>query len=78
MKITKELALALDFSSAPTEVKAAAKKQKDLLKRLHKANSQFKNWRVEKQTAQAEYDAAFADFEKIAESWNPDLTLEVK
>ena len=78
MKITKEFALALDFTNAPAEVKAAAKKQKDLLRRLQKANAQFANWRVEKQAAQVEYDKSFEEFVKIADNWHPDTTLEEK
>lgn len=76
MKLTKDVVHLIDFSAAPAEVKAAAKNLKDSMKRLHKAETQFANWRVERLAASKENEECFNELQRLSEAWSPDTGLE--
>ena len=76
MKITRDLVHVIDFSSAPADLKTAAKQQREAAARLQKAKAQFGKWREELNAAQAEADAAFSMVEKLSANWSPESRLE--
>lgn len=77
MKLSKDLVHAIDFSKAPTEVKAAAKSYTEASKRLRKAQEQQSKWRSELKAASVEQERSFEALNTAAIPWNPDSTLEV-
>jgi predicted dithiol-disulfide oxidoreductase (DUF899 family) len=77
MKLTKDLVHAIDFKTAPAEVKAAAKNYTDSAKRLRRAQEQQAKWRDELKKATADAEHAFETLNATAEKWNPSQDLEV-
>lgn len=77
MKLSRDLVHAIDFSKAPTDVKAAAKAYVDSSKRLRKAQEQQAKWRDELKKASVEAERSYQTLEDAAITWEPTSSLEV-
>ena len=70
-KLNKELLLALDFNSAPKELKDLAAKYRDSWLRLEKAEVQCQLWMNEERDAEIAADALAKEFRAALQAWDP-------